>query len=125
METSDDPWTEFFVRVTLSREAWLDDGYAGCAPVGSFRPNPFGLYDILGNVAEWTSDSAIAVLAPTEPRIGDGARVFPMQASEFIARGGSWLQDAAVSRSASRYVVTASSAYRILGLRPSRRLDEK
>jgi formylglycine-generating enzyme required for sulfatase activity len=65
-----------------------DDGFAFTAPVGSFKPNPFGLHDMLGNVAEWCADHWHDTYegCPTDgsPWTVGGDRV------ERVVRGGSW-----------------------------------
>ena len=45
-----------------------EDGYVGTAPVGCFKPNGYGLYDMIGNVWEWTSDWFAPKHEPEAPK---------------------------------------------------------
>lgn len=80
---------EFAPRGRLMANTWQGefpwqnlraDGYEGTSPVGAFPPNGFGLYDVTGNVWEWTSDwytprhsdeAATPCCAPLNPRVAD------------------------------------------------------
>ncbi len=60
--------------------AAVNDGHRVSAPVAGFQPNPWGLYDVHGNAAEWTSTPAEGAL--------EGADLSPE--ARMIVRGGSW-----------------------------------
>jgi formylglycine-generating enzyme required for sulfatase activity len=76
-----------------------DDGYAHTAPAGSFRANPYGLHDMLGNVAEWTADCWNSGFndAPSDGRAWMTGDCFLR-----AVRGGGWDEGTASLRSAYR-----------------------
>ena len=52
-------WGNSFADARKYENFHLGDSFRSSAPVGSFRPNPYGLYDTLGNVSEWVADWAM------------------------------------------------------------------
>jgi formylglycine-generating enzyme required for sulfatase activity len=65
-----------------------DDHQTLTAPVGTFKPNPWGLYDILGNVAEWVEDCYVGDYKEASAR--DGIVTTGEDCNSRVGRGGSW-----------------------------------
>jgi formylglycine-generating enzyme required for sulfatase activity len=83
---------------TLGDYAWYGSNSGGKThPVGQKKPNPWGLYDMHGNVWEWCQDlqGRYAAGAVTDPA-GAGAGTYR------VLRGGSWFSDPVFCRSAYR-----------------------
>ena len=76
-----------------------DDGYVHTAPVKSFKPNEFGVYDALGNVFEWVEDcwNDNYRKAPA-----DGTAWKEGECRKRVLRGGSWFSQPDFVRSAFR-----------------------
>ena len=98
------------------------DGYKHTAPVGKFPPNPLGLYDMAGNVAEWVNDNDSKgenyyIVSPRDNPKGPvrhDAKIIRGEKNDKIFRGGSWEGGSKTLRSAWRKALWAD--YRIEGL---------
>jgi formylglycine-generating enzyme required for sulfatase activity len=75
------------------------DGYAFTAPVGHFKPNAFGLYDMHGNAFQWCSDYYSGNYYGKSP-IDDPQG--PATGSSRVARGGSWRSNPLYCRASYR-----------------------
>lgn len=89
-------------------------------PVGSYSPNGFGLYDVHGNVGEWTQDCVNDGYAgaPT-----DGSPWLSGKCHRRIIRGGAWVDYAMGVRSAVRNGLGMDGSGRSLGLRVARSIE--
>lgn len=67
-----------------------DDGYLGLAPAGCYAPNAYGLYDMFGNVWEWTADVFTARHTTAEPSQMGEMRA-PETGKSYVIKGGSFL----------------------------------
>jgi formylglycine-generating enzyme required for sulfatase activity len=89
------------------------------APVGSFAPNAFGLYDMVGNVFEWVED---CYYDSYNEAPADGSAWIGSSCSNRVVRGGSWYNTPEYLRSAFRNGSTAGDRRSVLGFRVARTL---
>jgi len=92
------------------------DGYLYTAPVGSYQPNRFGVYDMLGNVMELTCS------AYTADQQAANTCNANRNADHIVARGGSWSDEPRNVRLAERFKATPDLRANYLGFRVLREL---
>jgi formylglycine-generating enzyme required for sulfatase activity len=99
------------------------DGHINAAPVGSYKPNQWGLYDMIGNVTEWVEDcwhSSYLGAAPT-----DGSVWRSGDCSQRMMRGGMYLVGLKeFNRAAAREADSVGVSREYLGFRVARDVAE-
>lgn len=104
----------------LDRVGWYGESDGSTHAVGEKPANPFGLYDMHGNVEEWVQDCWSDDYK--ESRHSHPGAYEPADAggSYRVSRGGSFAFDARYARSAFRFHVPPGDRWRPLGFRPAR-----
>ncbi|MGA9341177.1 MAG: SUMF1/EgtB/PvdO family nonheme iron enzyme [Rhodanobacteraceae bacterium] len=110
---------------SVSKRSWArafarySDGYWGPAPIRSFQPNAFGLYDMNGNVSEWVQDcwhdNYIRAPHSSAAWVNPGCGLH-------VIRGGSWGSDPDQVRSAFRLAAATNARSARVGFRVARDL---
>ena len=102
-----------------------EDGFAGLAPSGCFTANGNGLYDMIGNVWEWTADAQWGRLISHANGDPGQLRAVPGGSRPQVIKGGSWLCAStycARYRAAARERQEADLATSHVGFRTIRRI---
>jgi serine/threonine protein kinase/formylglycine-generating enzyme required for sulfatase activity len=97
---------------------WLSNANERCWPVGSLRPNPNGLFDILGNIGEWCFDAKLAYSEAPAPGSEAARTVRPGVPRVF--RGGAYKQMSKELRAAKRDADDPAAHVSINGFRIAR-----
>jgi formylglycine-generating enzyme required for sulfatase activity len=90
-------------------------------PVDSYQPNPWGFYQVHGNIWEWVEDCLNDDYAGAP---ADGTAWLTGHCDRRVLRGGSWVSTASALESGSRYGVQAEGRVSNVGFRVARILND-
>lgn len=96
------------------RSANVNDGYLFTAPVGTFPPNGYGLFDMAGNVWEWCADWYSPVYYAESPSRNPKG---PDTGERRVLRGGTWYRAAHTLRNAERVSDFPENSLNVVGFR--------
>lgn len=112
----------FLANFKPLRGNYVDDGFIKPSPVGSFEPNDYNLYDMSGNVAEWTisafDEAAYSFTHDMNPNYEYSAlpNESPVMKRK-VVRGGSWKDIAVYLQNGTRSYEYQDSAKSYIGFR--------
>ena len=99
----------------------IDDSWRGTSQVASFNTNAFGLFDMHGNVAEWTQDcwnqAYLGLGRQQKMAPNDGVAWQAGDCRKRVMRGGSWGHTQSMLRSSARDHYSASGRFALAGFR--------
>lgn len=98
------------------------DGHVFTAPVERFRPNAFGLHDMIGNAHEWCADWYTEGYYKVSPENDPEG---PAEGSIRVNRGSSWFSDARFCRSADRDASSPQARVFVMSFRVTRMASQK
>ena len=113
------PWGDAWPagQVVGNFGAGAQDGHDGAAPVGSFAPNALGIYDLVGNVAEWCLDAYTETYYADAPIDNPVNQAPPDVRVLRVVRGGGWSGTAIHLRCAYRGRDIPTAQYNLVGFR--------
>lgn len=112
----------FYANFKPDRGNYVKDGHLITSRVASFAPNDFGLYDMAGNVSEWTStaytESGVLSMDDMNPENHyNAAKEDPYVLKKKVIRGGSWKDVATMVRSDMRFSEYQNQGHSYIGFR--------
>ena len=100
-----------------------EDGYAYTAPTASYKPNPYALYDMHGNVWEWVQDCWHEGYRNAPPDGADWLAQEGGDCQKAVVRGGSWFVVPEFLRSGFRFRFFTVESNTLVGFRVARTLQ--